>query len=79
MSRERNNSKGNHKQNEKTIHRMGGNPCKWSDQQGINLQNIERAYEILYPKKNFKMGRSKQTFFQRKQIAKNAWEDAQQH
>ena len=33
-------SRGNHKQNKKTIHRMGENLCKQSDQQGINLQNI---------------------------------------
>ena len=37
-------SKGNHKQNEKTTHRMGENICKWSDQQGINLQNLQRVY-----------------------------------
>ena len=28
-------SKGNHKQNEKTTHRMGENICKWSDQQEL--------------------------------------------
>ena len=33
--------KGNHKQNEKTTHRMRENICKLSDQQGINLQNIQ--------------------------------------
>ena len=37
-------SKGNHKQNEKTTHRMGENTCKWSDPQGINLQNIQTAH-----------------------------------
>ena len=36
-------SKGNHKQNEKTSHRMGENICKQSDRQRINLQNIQTA------------------------------------
>ena len=33
-------SKGNHKQNEKTTYRMGENLCKWSNQQGLNFQNV---------------------------------------
>jgi len=37
-------SKGNHKQNEKTIYRLGENICKWCDQQGINFQNIQTAH-----------------------------------
>ena len=32
-------SEGNHKQNEKTTHRMGENICKWNDWLGINFQN----------------------------------------
>ena len=36
-------SKGNHKQNEKTTLRMGENIWKWSNWQGINLQNIQTA------------------------------------
>ena len=36
-------SKGNHKQNEKTIHKMGENICKLCDQQGINLQKSQTA------------------------------------
>ena len=36
--------KGNHKHNEKTIHRMGESICKWGKQQGINLQKIETAH-----------------------------------
>ena len=43
-------SKGNHKQNEKIAHRMGENICKWSDQQGINLQNIKTAHAARYQK-----------------------------
>ena len=43
-------SKGNHKQNEKTTHRMGENTCKQCDQQGINLQNIQTAPAALHPK-----------------------------
>ena len=33
-------SKGNHKQNKKTTHRMRENICKWSKWQAINLQNV---------------------------------------
>ena len=36
-------SKGNHKQNEKTTHRMRGNICKQYDQKGVNTQNIQTA------------------------------------
>ena len=41
-------NKGNHKQNEKITHRMGGNICKWSHQQGITLQNILTANVAQY-------------------------------
>ena len=34
-------SKVNQKQNEKAAHRMGENICKWWDQQGIILQNLQ--------------------------------------
>ena len=53
-------SKGNHKQNEKIAHRMGENICKWSDQQGINFQNLQAAHAAQYQKykqPNPKMGR----------------------
>ena len=40
-------SKGNHKQNEKTTHRMGENTCERSDPQVINLQNIQTAQALL--------------------------------
>ena len=36
-------SKGNHKRNGKTTYKMGGNICKWFDQQGVNFQNIQMA------------------------------------
>ena len=42
--------KVNHKQNEKTTHRMGENICKRSDQHGINLQNIQAAHAAQYQK-----------------------------
>ena len=45
-------SKGKHKQNEKTTHRMGEYICKWSDRQGINLQDIQTAHAALYQKEN---------------------------
>ena len=34
-------SKGNHKQDEKIIYRLGENICKWCDWQGINFQNMQ--------------------------------------
>ena len=37
-------SKGSHKQNEKTVSRLGENICKWPDQQGLNFQNIQAAH-----------------------------------
>ena len=42
------------------MHRMRQNICKPSDQQGINLQNVQTAYAALYQKNkqcNQKMGR----------------------
>ena len=45
-------SKGNHKQNEKTTHRMGENICKQCDRQGINLQNLQTAHVAQYEKIN---------------------------
>ena len=53
-------SKGNHKENEKTTHRMGENICKWCDQHGINLQNLQTAHAAQYQKNkqpHQKMGR----------------------
>ena len=47
-------SKGNHKQNEKTIYRMGENICKLCNQQGINLQNIQTAHIAQYKKQKTK-------------------------
>ena len=49
-------NKGNHKQNEKVTHRMGENICKWSNQQGITLQNIKtaKAAHYIYIKENNK-------------------------
>ena len=45
-------SKGNHKQNKKATHRMGENICKQSNQQGINLQNIQTAHAAQEQKNN---------------------------
>ena len=44
-------SKGDHKQNEKTTYRMGGNICKQCDQQGLNFQNIQTDNKIQQLKK----------------------------
>ena len=43
-------SKGNHKQNKKTTHRIEENICKWCDRQGINLQNLQTAHAAQYQK-----------------------------
>ena len=54
-------SKGNHEQNEKATLRMGENMCKQSNQQGINLQNIQTVHAAQYQKNkqpNQKMGRT---------------------
>ena len=53
-------SKGNHKQNEKTTHRMGENIHKQCDWQGIILQNLQTAHAAQYLKNkepNQKIGR----------------------
>ena len=53
-------SKGNHKQNEKTTHRMGENICKQCNWQGINLQNLQTGHAAQYQKHkqpNQKIGR----------------------
>ena len=48
------------KETKKTIHRMGENNCKWSNQQRVNLQNTETAHAVEYQKNKQsyqKMGR----------------------
>ncbi len=65
-------SKGNPKENKKTTYRMGENSCKWSNWQGINLQNIQIPPVAQYQKKkktqcSQQMGRrSKKAFLQRR-------------
>ena len=44
--------KGNHKQDEKTMLRMGESICKWSNWQRINLQNIQANHAAQYQKAN---------------------------
>ena len=44
-------SKCNHKQDKKTILRMGKSNCKWSNWQRINLQNLQAAHAPQYHKK----------------------------
>ena len=43
-------SKGNHKQKEKTTHRMGENICKQCDRHELNLQNLQTAPAGQYKK-----------------------------
>ena len=58
--------KGNHKQKEKTTHRMGENICQQSDQQGIILQHIKTTQAAQYQKQlHQKNGQKKWTFLQR--------------
>ena len=46
-------NKGNQeKNNEKATYRLGENICKWCNQQGLNLQNIETTHTIQRKKKN---------------------------
>ena len=42
---------------ERTTDKVGENVCKWSDWQGINLQNKQTAYAAQLKKKTQKMGR----------------------
>ena len=44
-------SKGNHKQNEKTTHRLGENICKLCDQKGLNFQNHKQLIQCNTKKK----------------------------
>ena len=44
-------SKVNHKQNEKTTHRLGENICKLCDQKGLNFQNTQIAHTTQHQKK----------------------------
>ena len=45
-------SKGNHKNDKKTTHRMGENICKWCYWQGIKIQNIKTAHSAQNQKNN---------------------------
>ena len=50
--------KGNHKQNEKTAHRIWKNICKWSDWQEINLQNYKHLLQLNTKKSNNPVNKS---------------------
>ena len=43
--------KGNHKQNKKTMYRLGENICKWYNSQGLDFQNQQIANKAYYKKK----------------------------
>ena len=45
-------SKGNYQQNEKTTHRMGENIYKRCNQQGVNIQNIQKVIQLNTDKTN---------------------------
>ena len=60
-------SKGNHKQNEKTTYGMRENVCKKCDQQGLNFQNMQTSHttQQKQQKSNWKIcRRPKYTFLQ---------------
>ena len=65
-------NKGNYKQGEKTILRMGENNSKGNNGQIINFQNIQAAHTIQYQKSkqpNQKVGKGpEETFLQRKYV-----------
>ena len=74
--------KGNHKQNEKTTHRMGENICKQCDLKGINLQNLQTAHAAQYQKNkqlNQNMGRKPLDIYPKKTYRWPIvmWNDAQ--
>ena len=52
-------SKGNHKPNEKTAHRIRENICKWCVQRGLKFPKYTNSSSTLTTKKqsNWKMGR----------------------
>ena len=53
-------SKGNHKQNKKTIYRMGENIHKRCNQQGINFHNIQTAHTTQQLKKQITQSKNGQ-------------------
>ena len=44
-------SKGNQKQNEKTIYRIGENMYQWCNWQGLNFQNIQTVHTVQQQQK----------------------------
>ena len=65
-----------------TVLRVGEYKCKWNKWQRINLKNAQAARVAQYQKNkqpNQKMGRTKQTFLQRRNPdgQKNTYKDAQ--
>ena len=79
-------SKGNHKQNEKTTYRMGENICKWCNQQGLKfLKYTTSAYNLTTTKKTqpkWKNGQKNQRGISSKMEywwPIGTWKDAQHH
>ena len=69
-------SKENYKQGEKTALRLGENVCKWFDQQGVDIQNIQTAHTIQHQKANQKSGQKTWTdiFHRRHTYGQQAFE-----
>ena len=53
-------TKRNHKQVEKTTHRMGENTWEQCDQQEINLQNLQKTRVFQYQKNKKKKTKNRQ-------------------
>ena len=52
-------SKGYHKHNERTTHRMGDNICKWCEQLGINSKIYKQLMQLSIQKKKKKKSKQK--------------------
>ena len=62
-------NKESHVKSKKTAHRMGETLCKWCNQQGPNIQNIQTSHTTQWQKKKKrKMGTRKNRHFSKADI-----------
>ena len=72
--------KETNKQNEETTHRMGENICKWRDQQGVSLQNLQATHVAQNQKRQTAQSKNGQksyihTFFPQRRQSSNKKSD----